>query len=93
MYTTLYNTEGAMAIGFAISRSIPSWVTESVFRACGPLAVKQSQIVESPRSGRWDILVELANGTEVLAWVDGFDQTPTAVEGILRQALQDAGVA
>ena len=82
-----------MAIGFAITRSIPSWETESVVHACGPLAVKQSQIVESPRTGRWDILVELANGTEVLAWVDGFDQTPARVEGILRQALQDAGVA
>jgi hypothetical protein len=82
-----------MAIGFAVSRSIPTWVTQSIVQACGPLAVKQSQIVESPRSGRWDILVELANGTEVLAWVENLDQTPSGVEGILRQALQDAGVA
>ena len=82
-----------MAIGFAISRSIPSWVTQSIVHACGPLPVKQSQIVESARSGRWDILVELENGTEVLAWVEGLDQTPSGVEGILRQALQDAGVA
>ena len=81
-----------MAIGFAVSRSIPSWVTQSIVQACGPLPVKQSQVVESPRSGRWDILVPLDNGTEVLAWVDGFDQTPSGVEGILRQALQDAGV-
>jgi hypothetical protein len=81
-----------MAIGFAISRSIPTWVTQSIVHACGPLPVRQSQIVESPRSGRWDILVELDNGTEILAWVEGLDQTPSGVEGILRQALQDAGV-
>lgn len=82
-----------MAIGFAVSRSIPSWVTGVVVNACGPLPVRQSQIIESPRSGRWDILVELDGGAEVLAWVDPFDQTPTAVEGILRQALEDAGLA
>ena len=93
MYTALSNKGLDMAIGFAISRSIPTWVTSAVVHACGPLAVRQSQIVESPRSGRWDILVELENGTEVLAWVDGYDQNPNAVEGIVRQALQDAGVA
>ncbi len=82
-----------MAIGFAISRSIPHWVTRSIVHACGLLPVKHSQIVESPRSGRWDIAVELENGTEVLAWVENLDQTPSGVEGILRQALQDAGVA
>jgi hypothetical protein len=82
-----------MAIGFAVSRSIPSWVTQAVVQACGPLAVKQSQIVESPRSGRWDILVELENGTEVLAWVEGDDQTPLGVQGIVRQALEDVGLA
>ena len=82
-----------MAIGFAVSRSIPSWVTRSIVEACGPLPVKHSQVVESPRTGRWDILVELDNGNEVLAWVEHFDQTPSGVAGILRQALQDAGVA
>ena len=81
-----------MAIGFAISKSIPSWVTEAVVHACGPLPVRQSQIVESPRTGRWDILVELDNGAEVLAWVEGFDQTPSGVAIILKQALQDAGL-
>ena len=87
-----YSTGELMAIGFAVSRSIPSWVTRSIVQACGPLPVKHSQIVESARNRRWDILVELDNGTEVLAWVEGLDQTPTGVESILRQALQDAGV-
>lgn len=82
-----------MAMGLAVARSIPPWVAEVVLTACGRLSVRHSHIVESPRSGRWDILVELENGAEVLAWVEGFDQTPSGVEGILRQALQDAGVA
>jgi hypothetical protein len=54
--------------------------------------VRQSQILESPRSGRWDIVLELDNGEAVFAWVDRYDQTPTGVEEAVRLALEDAGV-
>lgn len=76
-----------------VSRSIPLWVARTLQHTLDGLEVKHGQILESPRRSRWDILVELADGTEVLAWVDREDQTPTGVESIVRQALHDAGVA
>lgn len=76
-----------------ISRTIPLWVARTLQHTLRGLEVRHGQIVESARSARWDILVEMADGTEVLAWIDREDQTPRGVEAIVRQALQDAGVA
>jgi hypothetical protein len=76
-----------------ISRTIPAWVARTLQHTLRGLEVRHGQIVESPRSARWDILVELVDGTEVLAWIAREDQTPTGVETIVRQALQDSGVA
>lgn len=74
------------------SRSIPLWVARSVQQAFRGLCVRQGQILESPRSARWDIVVELENGSEVMAWVEKPDQNPATVQAILRQALHDAGI-
>ena len=76
-----------------VSRTIPLWVARTLQHALRGLEVRHGQILESSRGSRWDILVELADGTEVLAWIDREDQTPRGVETIVRQALQDAGVA
>ena len=73
------------------SRSIPAWVPETIENAIGRLRVRHSQIIESPRSARWDVIVELEDGTEVLAWVDTDHQTPQGVASVVRQALRDAG--
>jgi PH (Pleckstrin Homology) domain-containing protein len=75
-----------------LSRSIPAWVPETVENAIGRRRVRHSQIIESPRSARWDVIVELEDGTEVLAWVDTDHQTPQGVAAVLRQALRDAGI-
>jgi hypothetical protein len=76
-----------------VSRTIPLWVARTLQHTLRGLEVRHGQILESNRSPRWDILVELADGTEVLAWVEREDQTPSGVETIVRQALRDAGVA
>jgi hypothetical protein len=75
------------------SRSIPAWVPKTIENAVGGRRVRHSQIIESPRSARWDVIVELEDGTEVLAWVDTDHQTPHGVESVVRQALHDAGLA
>jgi len=76
-----------------VGKSIPIWVARSVQIVFQGMSVRHGQILESPRSARWDIIVELADGTEVLAWVDRPDQNPSGVEAILRQAIDDAGLA
>jgi hypothetical protein len=76
-----------------VSQSIPLWVARTLQHTLRGLEVKHGQVLESPRGARWDILVELADGTEVLAWVDREDQTPLGVESIFRQALRDAGIS
>ena len=83
----------SLAQGAIISRTIPVWVARTLQHTLRGLEVRHGQILESTRSARWDILVELADGTEVLAWIDREDQTPQGVETIVRQALRDAGVA
>jgi hypothetical protein len=75
------------------SRSIPTWVPQTIEHAVGGGRIRLSQIIESPRSARWDVIVELHDGTEVLAWVDTDHQTPQGVEAVVRQALHDAGIA
>ncbi|PYQ15857.1 MAG: hypothetical protein DMF80_07310 [Acidobacteria bacterium] len=75
-----------------LSRSIPAWVPQTIERAVGRGRVRHSQIIESPRSARWDVIVELEDGNEVLAWVDTDHQTPQGVESVMRQALRDAGM-
>jgi PH (Pleckstrin Homology) domain-containing protein len=75
-----------------LSRSIPAWVPETIENAIGRRRVRHSQIIESPRSARWDVIVELEDGTEVLAWVDTDHQTPQGVASVLSQALRDAGI-
>jgi hypothetical protein len=74
------------------SRSIPTWVPRTIETAVGRGRIRYSQIIESPRSARWDVIVELQDGTEVLAWVDADHQTPQGVEAVVRQALHDAGI-
>jgi hypothetical protein len=74
------------------SRSIPTWVPQTIERAVGRGRVRHSQIIASPRSARWDVIVELEDGTEVLAWVDTDHQTPQGVEAVVRQAMHDAGL-
>jgi hypothetical protein len=74
------------------SRSIPGWVVQQLESAFQKLPVRQGEVFESYRSARWDIVVQLDDGTEVLAWVDRFDQTPARVEAILQQAMEDAGL-
>jgi hypothetical protein len=76
-----------------VSRTIPLWVARTLQHTLRGLEVRHGQILESARSARWDILVELADGTEVLAWVDREDQTPKGVESVVRQALRDSGIA
>jgi hypothetical protein len=76
-----------------VSRTIPLWVARTLQHTLRGLEVRHGQILESARSARWDILVELADGTEVLAWVGREDQTPDGVETVVRQALCDAGLA
>ena len=73
-----------------LSRSIPTWVAQTIEHAIGRSRIRHSQIIESPRSARWDVIVELEDGTEVLAWVDIDHQTPQGVEAVVRQALCDA---
>jgi hypothetical protein len=75
-----------------LSRSIPAWVPETIENAVGRRRVRHSQVIESPRSARWDVIVELEDGTEVLAWVDTDHQTRQGVASVLRQALRDAGI-
>lgn len=75
-----------------LSRSIPTWVPRTIEHAVGHGRIRHSQIIESPRSARWDVIVELLDGTEVLAWVDTDHQTPQGVEAVVRQALHDAGI-
>ena len=75
-----------------LSRSIPAWVPQTIERTVGRGRVRHSQIIESPRSARWDVIVELEDGNEVLAWVDTDHQTPQGVESVMRQALRDAGM-
>jgi hypothetical protein len=75
-----------------LSRSIPTWVPRTIETTVGRGRVRHSQIIESPRSARWDVIIELQDGTEVLAWVDIDHQTPQGVESVLRQALHDAGI-
>ena len=75
------------------SRTIPLWVGRTLQHALHGLEVRHGQVLESTHRARWDILVELANGTQVVAWVGREDQTPKGVETIVRQALRDAGVA
>jgi hypothetical protein len=75
-----------------LSRSIPTWVSQKIEDAIGRRRIRTSQIIESPRSARWDVIVELDDGTEVLAWVDTDHQTPVGVESVVRQALHDAGI-
>lgn len=82
-----------MVAAISRSRSVPPWAVRSLENVCTSLQVCQSQILESPRSGRWDIILELEDGGEVLAWVDRYDQTPVGVEEAIRQALEDAGVS
>ncbi len=74
------------------SRHIPGWVARQVESVFKKLPARQGEVFESYRSARWDIVVQLDDGTEVLAWVDRYDQTPSRVEAILQQALDDAGV-
>lgn len=74
------------------SRNIPVWVAQQVESVFERLPARQGEVLESYRSARWDIVVQLDDGTEVLAWVDRFDQTPSRVEAILKQALEDAGI-
>jgi hypothetical protein len=76
-----------------LSRSIPTWVPQTIELVVGLGRVRQSQVFESPRSARWDVIVELQDGTEVLAWVDTDHQTPQGVEAVVLQALHDAGLA
>jgi len=73
------------------SRGIPAWVAEQLETAFQKLPARQGEVF-SYRSARWDIVVHLADGTEVLAWVDRRDQTPARLEAILKQALEDAGL-
>jgi len=75
-----------------LSRSIPAWVPGMIERAVGRGRARHSQIIESPRSARWDVIVELEDGSELLAWVDTDHQTPQGVESVVRQALRDAGI-
>lgn len=75
------------------SRGIPVWVAQQVETVFKKLPARQGEVFESYRSSRWDIVVQLDDGTEVLAWVDRFDQTPSRVEAILKQALEDAGIS
>jgi hypothetical protein len=75
-----------------LSHSIPAWVPETIENAIGRRRARHSQVIESPRSARWDVIVELEDGTEVLAWVDKDHQTPQGVATVLRQALRDAGI-
>lgn len=75
-----------------LSRSIPTWVPRTIEHAVGRGRIRTSQVLESPRSARWDVIVELQDGTEVLAWVDTDHQTPHGVEAVVRQALYDAGL-
>ena len=75
-----------------LSRSIPNWVPQTIEHTVGRSRIRHSQIIESPRSARWDVIVELQDGTEVLAWVDTDHQTPQGVETVMRQALYDAGI-
>ena len=75
-----------------LSRSIPTWVRQTIEHAVGLRRLRHSQVIESPRSARWDVIVELHDGTEVLAWVDTDHQTPHGVEAVVRQALHDAGI-
>ncbi len=82
-----------MVAAVTCSRSVPSWVVSSVESVCTRVQVRQSQILESPRSGRWDIVLELEDGAEVLAWVDRLDQTPSGVAEAIRLALEDAGLS
>jgi hypothetical protein len=74
------------------SRRIPTWVPRTIENTVGRGRIRNSQIIESPRSARWDVIVELQDGTEVLAWVDADHQTPQGVEAVVRQALHDAGI-
>jgi hypothetical protein len=76
-----------------LSQGIPDWVACSVEHACRPASIRESRILDSPGRGRWDISVELENGTEILAWVERFEQTPAGVSDVIRQALEDAGVS
>jgi len=76
-----------------LSRSIPTWVPQTIELAVGRDRIRLSQVIESPRSARWDVIVELQDGTEVLAWVDTDHQTPQGVEAGVLQALYDAGIA
>jgi len=76
-----------------LSRSIPAWVTQTIEHAIGRGRIRHSQVIESPRSARWDVIVEMQDGTEVLAWVDTDHQTPQGVEAVVLQALNDAGLA
>ncbi len=73
------------------SRSIPPWVAQSVETVFRKLPARGGEVFESYRSARWDFVVRLENGTEVLAWVDRPDQTPSRVEAILEQAVTEAG--
>jgi len=75
-----------------VSQGIPGWVVRVIEQACPLASVRESRVLDSPRHHRWDISMELENGTEVLAWVERFEQTPTGVRDIIRQALEDAGV-
>jgi hypothetical protein len=75
-----------------LSQGIPGWVVRSIEQACRPATVRESRVLDSPRHRRWDISMELENGTEVLAWVERFEQTPSGVRDVIRQALEDAGV-
>jgi hypothetical protein len=81
-----------MQVQAQLSRSIPTWVPLTIEHAVGRERIRHSQVIESPRSARWDVIVELQDGTEVLAWVDTDHQTPHGVEAVVRQALYDAGI-
>ena len=76
-----------------LSRSIPTWVPQTIELAIGHGRIRHSQVIESPRSARWDVIVEMQDGTEVLAWVDTDHQTPQGVEAVVLQAMHDAGLA
>jgi hypothetical protein len=76
-----------------LSRSIPMWVPRTIETTVGSGRIRHSQIIESPRSARWDVIIELQDGTEVFAWVDADHQTPQGVEAVVRLALHDAGIA
>jgi hypothetical protein len=73
--------------------SIPTWVPQTIELVVGRERIRHSQVFESPRSARWDVIVELQDGTEVLAWVDTDHQTPQGVEAVVLQAMHDAGLA